>query len=255
MSDIIYGINPVTETLKVRASQIAKIIFATGKEAKGVKELVDLAKRKKVPVEYTQRRILDQRAGVKHHQGVLALVLPYKEVGIDEIIEQWKDSGEKLLTLILDGIQDPQNLGALIRTACACGVHGVITLKDRSAPLSGAAFKASAGAIEHIKVARVVNLAAAIDHLKEKGAWIAGASADSNTSIYDLDGTLDLAVVVGSEGKEIRPLVKKKCDFLVHIPLRGKISSLNASAAGAIALYEIVRQRYYQGEKGVDKIR
>lgn len=253
MSDVIYGINPVTETLRVRASQITKIIFATGKEAKGVKGLADLAKRKKVPVEYTQRRVLDQRSGVKHHQGVLAIVLPYREVGLDEIIDQWKDSGERLLTLILDGIQDPQNLGALIRTACACGVHGVITLKDRSAPLTGAAFKASAGALEHINVVRATNLAAAIDHLKEKGAWIAGASGDSKTSIYDLDGTLDLALVVGSEGKGIRPLVKKKCDFLVHIPLRGEISSLNASAAGAIALYEIMRQRYYGREKGLTK--
>ena len=255
MSDIIYGINPVTETLKVRASQIKKIIFAKEKEARGVKELIEFAKREKVPIEYKQRRVLNQLSGIKHHQGVLAIASPYKEVGLDEIIEKWRSSGEKLLALILDGIQDPQNLGALIRTACACGVHGVITLKDRAAPITGAVFKASAGAIEHTNSARVTNIAVAIEYLKERGAWIIGTSADSETSIYELDGTLDLALVIGSEGKGIRPLVKKKCDFLVHIPLRGKISSLNASAAGAIALYEIVRKRYYQKEKGVDKNR
>lgn len=253
MSDIIYGINPVTETLRVRASQIKKIIFTKEKELRGVKALIDLAQRQKVPMEYKQRRLLDQLSGVKHHQGVLAIASPYKEVGLDEIITRWRNSGEKLLALILDGIQDPQNLGALIRTACACGVHGVISLKDRAAPITGAVFKASAGAIEHVNSVRVTNIAVAIEHLKERGAWIVGTSADSNTNIYDLDGTLDLALVIGSEGKGIRPLVRKKCDFLVHIPLRGKISSLNASAAGAIALYEIVRQRYYQKEKVLTK--
>jgi len=255
LSDIIYGINPVKETLRSRASQIKKIIFAKEKDARGVKELIEFAKRKKIPIEHKQKRILNQLSGVKHHQGVLAISSPYKEVGLDEIIDKWRSSGEKLLALILDGIQDPQNLGALIRTACACGVHGVISLKDRAAPITGAVFKASAGAIEHIKIARVTNMAIAIEYLKERGAWIIGTSADSENSIYDLDGTLDLALIIGSEGKGIRPLVKKKCDFLVHIPLRGRISSLNASAAGAIALYEILRQRYYQKEKRVDKIR
>lgn len=249
MSDIIYGINPVTETLRVRASQIRKIIFAQEKEVKGIKNLIDLAKRQKIPIEYRQRKMLNQISGIKHHQGVLAIVSPQREAGLDGIIENWQKSGERLLALILDGIQDPQNLGALIRTACACGVHGVITLKDRAAPITGAVFKASAGAVEHTYIARVVNIAVAIESLKKKGAWIVGTSTDSKTSLYDLDGTLDLALVIGSEGKGIRPLVKKKCDFLVHIPLRGEISSLNASAAGAVTLYEIVRQRYYQKEK------
>lgn len=250
MTDIIYGINPVKETLRVRASQIKKIIFAEGREAKGLKILIDLVKREKIPIEYRQRRILDQISGITHHQGVLAITSPYREAGLDKIIEKWRDSGERLLALILDGIQDPQNLGALIRTACACGVHGVIASKERAAPVTGAVFKASAGAVEHTHIARVNNIAVAIEYLKERGAWIVGTSADSETSIYELDGTLDLALVIGSEGKGIRPLVRKKCDFLVHIPLRGEISSLNASAAGAIALYEIVRQRYYQGKRG-----
>ena len=249
MSDIIYGINPVTETLKIGASQIKKIIFNKEKKVKGLNTLIDLAQRGKVPVEYKQKRLLDQISGVKHHQGVLAFVSPYKEVGLDEIIKSWRNSGEKLLLLILDGIQDPQNLGALIRTACACGVHGVITLKDKAAPVTGAVYKASAGAVVHTNIARVINIAAAIGYLKERGVWIVGTSAESKASLYEIDGTLDLALVIGSEGRGIKPLVKKKCDFLVNIPLRGAISSLNASAAGAVALYEIVRQRYYQGKR------
>jgi 23S rRNA (guanosine2251-2'-O)-methyltransferase len=172
--------------------------------------------------------------------------LPREETGLDKIITAWRTSGEKLLALILDGIQDPQNLGALVRTACAAGAHGVITLKDRAAPVTGAVYKASAGAVEHIPVVSVVNIAHAIDFLKARGAWIAGTSADSRQNLYELDGTVDLALVIGSEGKGIRPLVAKKCDFLVRIPLRGSIPSLNASAAGAIALYEIIRQRYHQ---------
>ena len=250
MSDIIYGIKPVIETLRVRAPQIKKIILAKEKETKGLKTLIDLVEKEKIPVEYKQRRILDQISGIKHHQGVLAIALPYKCVGLDTIIEKWRNSGEKLLALILDGIQDPQNLGALIRTACACGVHGVITSKERAATVTGAVFKTSAGAIEHTHIARVINIAATIEYLKERGAWIVGTSADSKASIYELDGTLDMTLVIGSEGRGIRPLVKRKCDFLVHIPLRGEISSLNASAAGAIALYEIVRQRYYRGKRG-----
>ena len=250
MSDIIYGINPVTEALKTRAAQVKKIIIAEGKEARGVKELIALARKQRVPVEYTQRRMLAQISGVEHHQGILGLVSPRREVSLEEIIDVWRNSGERLLVLILDGIQDPQNLGALIRTACACGAHGVITLKDRAAPITGAVSKASAGAVEYTNIARVTNIAAAIEYLKEKGAWIVGTSADSKTSIYELDGTMDLALVIGSEGKGMRPLVREKCDFLVHIPLRGQISSLNASAAGAIALYEIGRQRYYQKKRG-----
>jgi len=249
LSDIIYGINPVTETLKTRASQIKKIILAKEKDGRKLKTLIDLAQREKVPVEYKQRRFLDQTSGDKRHQGVLAIVSHRREVGLNEIIKSWQESGENLLTLILDGIQDPQNMGALVRTACACDVHGVITLKDRAVPITGAVFKASAGAAEHTSIARVNNIVVAIEYLKERGAWVVGTDANSKMSIYDIDGNLDLALVIGSEGKGIRPLVKKKCDFLVHIPLRGEISSLNASAAGAIALYEIVRQRYYQGER------
>jgi 23S rRNA (guanosine2251-2'-O)-methyltransferase len=247
---IIYGINPVAELLKIRADQIKKIIFSREKDAKGIKPLLDLAKQKLIPLEQGQRRMLNRISGTTHHQGVVAIVTSRREVDLDEIIEAWQDSGDRLLALVLDGIQDPQNLGALIRTACASGVHGVITGKHRAAPVTGAVFKTSAGAAEHTNIARVPNVADAIDVLKERGAWVVGTNPGSSTSLYDIDGTLDIALVIGSEGKGMRPIVQKKCDFLVNIPLRGEIASLNASAAGAIALYEIVRQRHYQRERG-----
>jgi 23S rRNA (guanosine2251-2'-O)-methyltransferase len=253
LSDTIYGINPVAELLKIRAPQIKKIIFAREKDTKGIKPLLYLAQQKHIPIEQRRRQTLNRISGTTHHQGVVAIVTSRREVDLDEIIKTWQDSGEKLLALVLDGIQDPQNLGALIRTACASGVHGVITVKHRAAPMTGAVFKASAGAAEHTNIARVANLADALDVLKESGAWVVGTHPDSATTLYDIDGTLDLALVIGSEGKGMRPLVQKKCDFLVKIPLQGKIASLNASAAGAIALYEIVRQRLYQKGKGLTK--
>ncbi len=231
--------------LKAGKSRIRKILFAREKGAKETIPLVDLARKNKVPIEFQPRRILDRTAGNLHHQGVVALVAPLKDATIGDIIDHWKNSQQKLLALILDGIQDPQNLGALIRTACAAGAHGVVILKHRAAPITGAVFKASAGAAGYTTIARVANLGDAIDTLKEAGAWIVGTCAESKTSLYEIDGTMDLAVVIGSEGKGIRPLVKKKCDFLVNIPMRGEISSLNASAAGAITLYEIIRQRYH----------
>jgi len=251
MSEIIYGVNPVIEVLKRRPSDIKKILLAEERGQKSVKTLLDLAHSKKVTIEYKERQILDQLSRSSHHQGVLAIVKPREEAGLDRTIASWRKSGEKLLAIILDGIQDPQNLGALVRTACAAGAHGVITLKDRASPVTGAVAKASAGAVEHIPVVRVVNIASAIDFLKARGAWVVGTSADSRQSLYELDGTADLALVIGSEGRGTRPLVLKKCDFLVQIPLRGGLSSLNASAAGAIALYEIVRQRHHRKGKGL----
>jgi 23S rRNA (guanosine2251-2'-O)-methyltransferase len=251
LSEVIYGINPVIEVLGSRATRVKKIILAREKEQKGIKDLVSLARRHRVPVEHRQKRMLTQIAGNSHHQGVVALMSQLKRAELEDVIESWKQSGENLLGVILDGIQDPQNLGALIRSACACGAHGVVTAKDRAASVTGAVYKTSAGAVEHINVVQVPNIAVAIDYFKQKGAWIVGTSADGTASIYDLDGTLDLMVVIGSEGKGIRPLIREKCDFCVHIPLRGKIPSLNASAAGAVALYEIVRQRHHQREKGV----
>ena len=177
------------------------------------------------------------------HQNVVGLVkeTPYADLG--EILSAWKKEGTKSLFLILDGIQDPQNFGSLIRTASGCGVHGIIIPKDRSVGITSAVVKASAGAAAHVPIARVVNIAATIDLLKKEGIWVYGASGEAKDLIYQLDLDTDLAVVIGAEGKGIRPLVKKKCDRLFSIPMKGPLSSFNASVSGGMILYEVLRQR------------
>ena len=158
-------------------------------------------------------------------------------------MERWKSSGEKALLLILDSIQDPQNLGSLIRTAYAAGVHGVIIPKDRAAEVSPSVAKASAGAVEHTLIARVTNIASTIEQLKKAGIWVVGIEADSPQDIYSFDMDRDIAIVIGSEGKGMRRLVRETCDACLSIHMKGKISSLNASVAGGIALFEVMRNR------------
>jgi 23S rRNA (guanosine2251-2'-O)-methyltransferase len=167
---------------------------------------------------------------------------PYADVG--GILSRWKREGTKALFLILDGIQDPQNFGSLIRTASGCGVHGIIIPKDRSVGMTPAVVKASAGATAHLPIARVVNIAATIEALKKEGIWIYGASGEAKDLIYQLDLDMDLAIVIGAEEKGIRPLVKKKCDRLFSIPMKGPLSSFNASVSGGMIFYEVMRQRY-----------
>jgi 23S rRNA (guanosine2251-2'-O)-methyltransferase len=167
--------------------------------------------------------------------------ISYADVG--DILSHWKKEGVKALFLILDGIQDPQNFGSLIRTALGCGVHGIFIPKDRSVGITPVVMKASAGAIAHLPIARVVNITNTIEALKREGVWVYGASGEAGDLIYQLDLDVDVAIVIGAEGKGIRPLVKKKCDKLFSIPMRGPLSSFNASIAGGMILYEVVRQR------------
>jgi 23S rRNA (guanosine2251-2'-O)-methyltransferase len=166
---------------------------------------------------------------------------------VQGILSVWKKEGTKALFLILDGIQDPQNFGSLIRTASGCGTHGIIIPKDRSAGITPVVIKASAGAAAHLPIARVVNIATTIDALKKERIWVYGASGEARDLIYQLDFTVDLAIVVGAEGKGIRPLVKKKCDRLFSIPMKGPVFSFNASVSGAMILYEVMRQRFGEG--------
>jgi 23S rRNA (guanosine2251-2'-O)-methyltransferase len=177
------------------------------------------------------------------HQNVVGIVkeIPYADLG--EILSYWKKEGTRALFLILDGIQDPQNFGSLIRTALGCGVHGLIVPKDRAVGLTPAVIKASAGAAAYLPIARVVNIAATIDSLKKEGIWVYGAAGEAKDLTYKLDLTIDLAIVVGAEGKGIRPLVKKKCDRLFSIPMKGPVTSFNASVSGGMILYEVMRQR------------
>jgi 23S rRNA (guanosine2251-2'-O)-methyltransferase len=178
------------------------------------------------------------------HQNVAGFIkeTPYADMG--GILSHWRKEETKALFLILDGIQDPQNFGSLIRTASGCGAHGIIISKDRSVGITPVVVKASAGAAAHLPIARVVNLANTVESLKKEGIWVYGASGEAGDLIYQLDLNIDLAIVIGAEGKGIRPLVKKKCDRLFSIPMNGPISSFNASVSGGMILYEVMRQRF-----------
>jgi 23S rRNA (guanosine2251-2'-O)-methyltransferase len=167
----------------------------------------------------------------------------FKYAELADIVQRWEGTGEKAFLLIVDGVEDPQNLGGLIRTANAFGVHGVFIPKDRATAITPVVIKASVGAAFYTPIARVTNIASCLEFLKKKGVWILGAEADAERSIFDCDLDLDLGIVIGSEGRGIRALVKKKCDFLASIPLCGEITSLNASVAGALMMYEVLRRR------------
>ena len=175
----------------------------------------------------------------------MAIISAYGYQPLESLLKKWKTSGRKALFVILDGIEDPRNFGAIVRTANTAGAHGIIVPKHRSAPLNEVVAKTAAGALAHTPVCRVQNLTSVITILKKEGVWIVGTADDAEQNLYSLDCKLNLAVVVGSEGKGIRSLVKKGCDFLVSIPMQGEIGSLNASVAASVALYEIIRQRHY----------
>ncbi len=243
MAQIIYGIHPVKEALKSTHLQIEKIFIGTQTPHPSLQSIIDLASKKEIPVTLTTREFLERMTKSGVHQNVVGLVkeTPYADVA--EILSYWKRTGVKALFLILDGIQDPQNFGSLIRTALGCGAHGIIIPKDRSVGITPVVVKASAGATAHLPIARVVNIAATIEALKREGIWVYGASGEAKDLIYQLDLDMDLAIVVGAEGKGIRPLVKKKCDRLFSIPMKGPVSSFNASVSGGIILYEVMRQR------------
>ena len=244
MSQIIYGIRPVQEALKSSHLEIEKVLIGTQKPSLQLQSVIELAGKRKIPVTFTAAESLERmtRGGV--HQNVVGLLKETPYATVAEILSNWKKSNAKALLLILDGIQDPQNFGALIRTALGCGSHGIIIPKDRSVGITPVAVKASAGAVAHLPIARVVNIAATLEALKREGIWVYGASGEAKDLIYQLDLDMDLAIVVGAEGKGIRPLVKKKCDRLFAIPMKGPVSSFNASVSGGMILYEVMRQRF-----------
>lgn len=247
MRSIIYGIHPVEEALKSSHLQIEKILIGTQAPRAPLQSILDLAKTKNIPVTFSPRESLERMTKGGVHQNVVGLVKETPYVDIEGIVSRWKKQDAKALFLILDGIQDPQNLGSLIRTGLGCGAHGIITPKDRSVGITPVVMKASAGAAAHLPIARVVNIAATIDFLKKEGIWVYGASGEAKDLIYQLDLNTDLAIVIGAEGKGIRPLVKKKCDRLFSIPMKGPLSSFNASVSGGMILYEVMRQRSLEG--------
>jgi 23S rRNA (guanosine2251-2'-O)-methyltransferase len=243
----IEGRNAVLEALR-SGRPIGKILVAEGSRPGPLQELRRLARERGVLVQEVERMRLDRMSLTGKHQGVIALALAKEYVTVDDILRVARERQEEPFLLVLDGIEDPHNLGALIRTAEGAGVHGVVVPKRRAAPLTAAVGRASAGALEYMAVAQVPNLARCIEDLKSRGLWVVGADPQGEQVYTAADLTGPIAVVIGSEGKGIHRLVKEKCDFLVTLPMRGRISSLNASVAGSLVMYEIVRQRA-EGER------
>ncbi len=246
--EYIVGRNPVLEVLKTE-KEIEKIYVSKGELKGSIKKIISIAKDKKIVIQYVDKKKLDQIANGINHQGVAALVTPYDYCSIDDILDKAKESKKPPFIIILDGIEDPHNLGAIIRTAECAGVHGIIIPKRRAAHVTETVYKSSAGAVEHMLIAKVSNIPSTIDRLKDEGLWIYGADANGENYYFDTELKGPVALVIGSEGKGISKLVKEKCDFLVKIPMYGKISSLNASNAASILIYEVVRQNYGKGKE------
>lgn len=240
--EIIYGLNPVLEALR-SDRRAFELFVAEGSSDRKMEKLLSLAAEKGVPVRSREKRDIARICGSDHHQGVALKVEAFAYSDLSDILNRWREAGQEGLLIVLDGVQDPHNLGALIRSAACAGAHGVIIPKDRAARITPAVEKASAGAVETILVAQVVNIAQTLDELKTEGFWIFGAADSSQASVYKQDFTGNTVLVIGSEGEGIRPLVRRKCDVLVSIPMGGGVSSLNASVAGGVILFEIVRQR------------
>jgi len=242
-ADMLYGINPVMEALKAGRRQVRELILASGRRDRRVDELDALAREKGIPVKRVDVETLEGLCGNRQHQGVALDAGALPGVAPEDLIQLAEKRGEEPFLVLLDSIEDPRNLGAIVRTAHCAGAHGVVVPKDRSAQLTALVSKASAGALEHLPVAVVTNLTKTMEELKAKGLWFAGLDADGESSLFGGDFTGPVGIVVGSEGKGIRPLVKKGCDFIVSIPLKGVVDSLNASVAASLVMYEVVRQR------------
>ena len=243
MSDFLYGIHPVYEALIAGRRAFKKLYVSKSRQTKGIEDLLLRAQAEGIPIQYSEPEYLESLLGESVHQGVAARVGNYPFVDIGAILKKAETDGEFPMVLALDGIVDPQNLGSLIRTSLAMGIHGIILAKDRSAPLSSSVSKASAGAVEHMLIARVTNLVSALIRLKKAGLWVVGAHAGSEQRVDEADFNIGLVLVIGGESKGIRPLVRKTCDYLVSVPQKKLLDSLNAAVAGAIVMYEIVRQR------------
>jgi 23S rRNA (guanosine2251-2'-O)-methyltransferase len=245
--DILYGVHAVEEALRAGRRRFDQVLVARERHDSRLEELVEKFRVAGVRVRTEPREQLTQVAGTTAHQGVVAIVRPQELLSLDDLLErpaaQDGGAGRARLVLALDGVEDPQNLGALLRVADGAGVDGVILTERRSAPLSPVAVKASAGAIEHLRIARVVNLVRALEELKRQNLWVIGLDERASTDYDQFDFTGDCVLVLGREGAGMHDLVRRTCDHLLRIPMAGGVSSLNVSAAGAVVLYEAFRQR------------
>lgn len=242
MEDQVEGRNSVTELLK-SGKDINKLYVQKGEKHGSINEIIKLAKQNKVVITELDRAKLDQMSESHNHQGVIAIVPPYEYCDVDEILEYAKSKNESPFILILDGIEDPHNLGSIIRTAECSGVHGIIIPKRRSVQVNATVNKTSAGAAQYVKVARVNNLTENIKYLKENDVWIYGTDIEGKCYYNEQKYNGGVAIVIGSEGFGMSRLVKENCDFLVKIPMVGKINSLNASVSAGILMYEVFNQR------------
>ncbi|HHW37469.1 MAG TPA: 23S rRNA (guanosine(2251)-2'-O)-methyltransferase RlmB [Bacillales bacterium] len=242
----IIGKNPVLEALRAERD-INKIWIAEGSNKGQMQQVIGLAKQAGVIVQYVPKQKLDHTVS-GNHQGVAASVAAYQYAEIEDLFNKAAARNEDPFFLILDEIEDPHNLGSILRTADAAGAHGVVIPKRRAVGLTAAVAKASTGAIEHVPVVRVTNLARTIEELKEKGVWIVGTDAKGKQDFRQMDARMPLAIVIGSEGKGIGRLISEKCDFLIRLPMVGKVTSLNASVAASLLMYEVYRKRNPIGE-------
>ena len=244
MIDKIFGRHPVLEILKNNPKSIQKIFVAAKAKGHTLAEMLKIAKSEGIQIEFKDRYALDSMLGNDHHQGVIAEITHKKKTYEPiELIKIAKEKNEKPIILLLDRIQDPHNLGAVLRTSLCAGIHGVIITKDQSAGISSAVHKSSAGATSYIPITTVVNLAQTIEELKANGVWIIGTDPEAKKNYTEIDFKKGIGIVIGNEETGLRRLVKEKCDELIKIPVKGTVQSLNASVAAGIILYEIFRQR------------
>ena len=241
-NEMIEGRNAVLEALRAGRA-LDKVYIARGETDNALAHIAGLARERGVSVSDCDRRKLDAMSVTKAHQGVIAVCAVREYASLDDILALAESRGEAPFVVVCDEISDPHNLGAIIRSAECVGAHGVVIPKRRSAGLTAVVGKTSAGAAEHLPVARVANISAALQELKDRGLWVYGAAAEGGSPMWETDLTGPLALVIGSEGEGLGRLVRERCDFLVSIPLRGKVGSLNASTAAAVLMYEVLRQK------------
>jgi len=252
---VIYGVNPLREALLANPGEIRQIYVAPGDE-KGhrLRKVLEAAARASIPVSGAARSRLSKLAGTEHHQGIVGLIRPYAYADLEELLQlPRKENLSGQVVVVLDGVTDPQNLGAIVRSAHCFGATGVIIPQDRTASVTPAVGKASAGAVYHLPVARVGNLSRALDRLKEAGFWVYGAAAEAGVGhdVRSLDLAGRIALVMGSEGRGLRELIRKKCDFFLCIPMIGKLDSLNVSVAAGVLLHDIFRKLWvHRGKEG-----
>jgi 23S rRNA (guanosine2251-2'-O)-methyltransferase len=245
--DIIYGINAVGEALKSRGRGFEYVGVARERHDHRVQRIIDECRRVGVAVRFVTRQDIDRLAGTASHQGVVAVTSAKTYAEVEEILGQRR--GEHSLLVVLDGVEDPHNLGAIIRTADGAGADGVLIPERRAAGVTATVAKASAGAVEHVPIAKITNVARTLEELKNRNVWTVGLDERASQGYDALDYNMDCALVLGAEGKGLHELVRKKCDFLVSIPMLGRVPSLNVSVAAAVVLYEIARQRRHSAAK------